>query len=193
MAHAHDPDAVQESGNDIDAFTIGAVTVTGSFLVAAIIFAVQGLDSTMQRREMEVKGRDRVELEAYKKEQADKLAGYRWVDKDAGVAGIPLADAKKITAEKGGFTAPPPEEPAPETPSPAPSEEEGAGGGGGGEDVDAGSGGAAAAPDEEAAPEETTAPAPEAPAPEAPAPVPAAPPAPAPAPTPAPGGDTPYD
>lgn len=191
MAHAHDPDAVQESGNDIDAFTIGAVTVTGTFLVTAIIFLVQALDSNMQRREMGVKGRDRVELEAYKQEQKDKLAGYRWVDKDGGVAAVPIGDAMKIAAEKGGYAAPPEEEEPQEEPTPM---DEGTGGGGGaGGDDGAGGGGGEDGDDEapeEEAPEEETAPEAPAPAPDAPpAPVPAAPAPPAPAPAPAPGDD----
>jgi hypothetical protein len=52
------------------------------------------------------------ELRQMQEEQARILNGYRWVDKDAGVARIPIDRAMKVVLERGLLTPKPPAEPA---------------------------------------------------------------------------------
>jgi len=57
------------------------------------------------------------DLRQLREEEARILEGYRWVDRDAGIARIPIERAMKLIIERGLLN-PPPAEPAPPHPAP---------------------------------------------------------------------------
>jgi hypothetical protein len=56
-----------------------------------------------------LQGNPRLDLEKLREQEASLLNGYTWVDRDAGIVRIPIAEAMRLTVERGLPVRQPPE------------------------------------------------------------------------------------
>lgn len=78
--------------------------VVGILWLVISVFVLQALTYQFEARENEAKNinqqwTDRIRMTA---EQETDLHRYRWIDKEKGVAGIPIEDAMRIVARDAG-------------------------------------------------------------------------------------------
>jgi hypothetical protein len=93
---------VSKHVDDPIASATAIVVVVFSLAVAITLIALQAYYGRATARELEVKllqptPEERALVEA---EQRESLAGYRWVDRDAGVVSIPIDRAMRLVVEE---------------------------------------------------------------------------------------------
>ncbi len=89
--------------DDPDAPISATIAVISAVVVVVTIVLLQALFYQMQDREFERKviAPKDLALEKMRAEQHDVLASYGWVDEEAGVTRIPVAQAMEIMVEEG--------------------------------------------------------------------------------------------
>ena len=86
--------------NDVDSVRIVGVAFAGAFFVAAFILFVQAWFYSMQQADDSRKGTKPVSLQRYEAEQAEKLGGYGWVNREQQKVRIPIEQAKKAVVSQ---------------------------------------------------------------------------------------------
>lgn len=95
---------MSEQGDPNTTWT-ATIGVVGAILVFVITVSLQALFYRVENSEIQQKVYSQIpeELSALRADQLGKLNSYRWVDKDNGIAAIPIGEAmKKIAAENRG-------------------------------------------------------------------------------------------
>lgn len=87
-------------GAEPDAPTVTLVGIILALLVVLSIFGVEAAYYVIAAREHEVKvvNTENPDLKAYREEQAQKLSTWRWVDREKGIAAIPIERAIELEA-----------------------------------------------------------------------------------------------
>jgi hypothetical protein len=96
--------------NDTNASAIVAVGLIGTILLVVTVVALEALfghvvEAEAQRKVVEVGSN---ELRGYTAEQLERLNGYRVLDANAGVVGIPIERAMEIVVRESAGEAPAP-------------------------------------------------------------------------------------
>lgn len=87
---------------DPDNLSVALVFAVGGVLVVAAVFALQAFYNYASGRLLEqrvVQVEDTALMQA-RAEQAEKLTGYRWIDRKAGVVAIPIERAMELVAQE---------------------------------------------------------------------------------------------
>lgn len=108
--------------DDIRTPTLALVGVIGAVVIFAIILLLQVIyfRTTAAQRAADL-DRPYAELENLTASQQEKLASYRWIDRQKNVAGVPIARAMELTVQDIADGKLPPAQPIAK-PEPKPSE-----------------------------------------------------------------------
>lgn len=86
--------------DDLDNIRIVGVAFGGAFFVAAFIFFVQAWFLASQQEDEASKYSTPMSLREYQHDQAEKLTGYGWVDREKNTVRIPIDTAKKAVVKQ---------------------------------------------------------------------------------------------
>lgn len=94
----------EDTGLELKSGLLATLFIAGAFLVLASAIALQGLYLRVQHGDVRAKEASMApkEYKAMLAEHEAELAGYRWIDKDAGAVGVPVSRAMDLTLEAAG-------------------------------------------------------------------------------------------